>query len=67
MSATMNSVDSLQAKPRVPAQAEWEVNINDASEVRHWMQHWNVTEAELRRAVAEVGTDVADLRIALGK
>jgi len=67
MSANMSSLDSMQAKTMVPVQAEWEVNINDASEVRHWMQHWNVTEAELRRAVAEVGTDVAELRIALGK
>jgi Protein of unknown function (DUF3606) len=49
------------------SQSDWEVNINDASEVRHWMQHWNVTEVELRKAVAEVGTDVTEVRIALGK
>lgn len=44
-----------------------EVNINEASEVRHWTQHWEVTEADLRRAVAEVGTSVDELRVALGK
>jgi hypothetical protein len=48
-------------------QGDWEVNINDPSEIRHWMQHWNVTEVELRKAVAEVGTDVTEVRIALGK
>jgi|GEM_PF-2760031 len=67
MSANLNSLDSVQTNNVGALQAEWEVNINDASEVRHWMQHWNVTETELRRAVAEVGTDVAELRIALGK
>lgn len=45
----------------------FEVNINDASEIRRWMQHWNVTEAELRRTIAEVGTEVDAVRIALGK
>lgn len=45
----------------------FEVNVNDASEVRRWMQHWSVTEAELRMTIAEVGTDVDAVRIALGK
>lgn len=45
----------------------FEVNINDASEIRRWMQHWNITEAELRKTVAEVGTDVDAVRTALGK
>lgn len=45
----------------------FEVNINDASEIRRWMQHWNITEAELRKTVADVGTDVDAVRIALGK
>lgn len=46
---------------------DFEVNINDASEVRRWMQHWNVTEAELRKTIAEVGTEVDAVRIALGR
>jgi hypothetical protein len=45
----------------------FEVNINDPSEVRRWMQHWDVTEAELRKTIAEVGTEVEAVRIALGK
>ena len=45
----------------------FEVNINDASEIRRWTQHWNITEAELRKTVAEVGTEVDAVRIALGK
>lgn len=44
-----------------------EININDASEVRRWTQHWNVSEVELRKVVAEVGAEVSEVRIALGK
>lgn len=58
MSANLNSLDS---------QSDWVVNINDASDIRYWMQHWNVTETELRKAVADVGTDVAEVRTTLGK
>jgi hypothetical protein len=46
---------------------DFEININDPSEVKRWMQHWNVTEAELRKTVADVGTEVEAVRIALGK
>jgi hypothetical protein len=49
------------------AQGLGEININDASEVRRWTQHWNVSEVELRKVVAEVGTEVNDIRTALGK
>jgi hypothetical protein len=48
-------------------QAAMEININDASEVRRWTQHWNVSEVELRMAVADVGTGLDDIRTALGK
>jgi hypothetical protein len=48
-------------------QGDSEVNINDTSEMRHWMQHWNVTEVELRKTVAEVGIEVDAVRVALGK
>jgi hypothetical protein len=44
-----------------------EININDASEVRRWTQHWNISEVELRKVVAEVGTEVNEVRTALGK
>lgn len=46
---------------------DFEVNINDASAIRRWTQHWNVTEAELRKTIAEVGTEIDAVRIALGK
>jgi hypothetical protein len=49
------------------AQGPAEININDASEVRRWTQHWNVSEVELRKVVAEVGTELSEVRIALGK
>jgi hypothetical protein len=49
------------------AQSPLEININDASEVRRWTQHWNVSEVELRKVIAEVGTEVSEVRTALGK
>jgi len=68
MSANQVSVNQVPINLKnFDSQSDWEVNINDTSEVRHWMQHWNVTEVELRKAVAEVGTDVSEVRIALGK
>lgn len=58
----------MSANPKnCSPQANFEVNINDTSEIRHWIQHWNVTEAELRKTVAEVGTEVDAVRVALGK
>lgn len=44
-----------------------EVDINDPSQIRYWTKRWNVGEAELRKAVADVGTEVNEIRIALGK
>lgn len=44
-----------------------QIDINDPSEVRRWTQHWNVSETELRKAVAEVGTDIGEVRSMLGK
>jgi len=44
-----------------------EIDINNAFEVRRWTQHWNVSEEELRKVVAEVGTELSEVRIALGK
>jgi len=58
MPANLNSLDS---------QRDREVNINDASEIRYWMQHWDVSETELRKAVAEVGTEITEVRTMLGK
>lgn len=58
---------SASKADRFPFQSPGELDINDPSEVRRWMQHWNVSEVELRKAVAEVGTDIADVRVMLGK
>lgn len=44
-----------------------EVDINDPDQMQYWMQQWEVSERDLRMAVANVGTEVAELRIALGR
>lgn len=44
-----------------------EININDASQIRYWTQRWDVSEVDLRKAVAEVGTEIDEIRICLGK
>jgi hypothetical protein len=47
--------------------ADKELNINDPSQLHQWMEQWEVSERDLRMAVANVGTQVAELRIALGR
>ena len=47
--------------------ADTEVDINDLSQLQYWMQEWDVSERDLRMAVANVGTEVRELRIALGR
>ena len=32
--------------------------MSKASEIAHWTRQWNVSEEQLRKAVAEVGNDV---------
>lgn len=44
-----------------------EVDINDPDQMQYWMHQWEVSERDLRMAVANVGTEVAELRIALGR
>lgn len=44
-----------------------EINVNDASQIRYWTQRWDVSERDLRKAVADVGAEVSEIRIALGK
>jgi hypothetical protein len=58
----------MSANPKnYRSQFNFEVNINDSAEIQHWIEHWNVSEMELRKTVAEVGTEVDAVRIALGK
>lgn len=44
-----------------------ELNINEPAEIQRWMEHWNVTEVELRKTVADVGIEVDAVRNALGR
>ena len=44
-----------------------EIDINDLQAIEYWTEHWNVSEVELRKAIAEVGTNAVDLSIILGK
>jgi hypothetical protein len=48
-------------------QADQEVDINNPADINYWTGLWEVSEGELRMAVANVGTEVSELRIALGR
>jgi hypothetical protein len=41
------------------------VNVNEDYEARYWAAKWNVTEDELRAAVARVGVMAEDVERAL--
>lgn len=41
------------------------VNVNEDYEVRYWTRKWNVTEQQLRDAVARVGVMARDVEKAL--
>jgi hypothetical protein len=43
------------------------IDVNEAHEVRYWTQTLDVTEAQLRSAVAAAGVEVKDIRTYLGK
>ena len=45
---------------------EASININEEHELQYWMKEFDVTEAELRMAVAAAGTSVAALKDHLG-
>lgn len=49
------------------ADGDEELDINDPSQLNYWMEQWEVSERDLRMAVANVGTEVAELRLALGR
>jgi hypothetical protein len=49
------------------AQDRSRIDINEAHEVRYWIQRFDVTEEALRRAVAEVGVSVDEIAEHLGK
>lgn len=43
------------------------INVNEVHELRYWTTALNVSEAELRAAVAAVGVMAKDVRAHLGK
>ncbi|WP_298157543.1 DUF3606 domain-containing protein [Flavobacterium sp.] len=34
------------------------VDLNNKAEVAHWLEHWSITEAELKEAVANTDTNL---------
>lgn len=51
---------------RGPADA-LRINVNEDHELRYWTKALNVSEAELRAAVADAGVMANDVRAHLGK
>jgi hypothetical protein len=49
------------------AQDRSRIDINEAHEVRYWIQRFDVTEEALRKAVAEVGVSAIEIAEHLGK
>lgn len=49
------------------AQDRSRININEPHEVRYWTQRFDVSEEDLRRAVAQVGVSVEAVAQHLGK
>src|ERR1700712_2781694 len=43
------------------------INVNEPHEIRYWTQRFEVSEADLRKAVAEVGVSVKAVADHLGK
>jgi len=43
------------------------INLEEDYEVRYWMNHLGLTEAQLRSVVRDAGNSVAAVRKALGK
>ena len=46
----------MDNKNKTAPQDASRVNVNETYEVRYWSQRFNVSEEELKKAVAEVGT-----------
>lgn len=44
-----------------------QINVNETHEIRYWTKALGVTEAQLRAAVAEVGTSAQAVRDHFGK
>ena len=72
--------ESLISKPKFPKglrmskefedatlDTDAQLDINNASQLQYWMEQWDVSERDLRMAVANVGTEVAELRVALSR
>ncbi|MEP6720503.1 MAG: DUF3606 domain-containing protein [Variovorax sp.] len=49
------------------AQDRSRIDINEPHEIRYWTQYLDVSEADLRKAVAEVGVSAQTIAEHLGK
>lgn len=49
------------------AQDRSHININEVQEVLYWTERFGVSEADLRRAVADVGVSVDAIALHLGQ
>jgi hypothetical protein len=58
---------SPAAEPPARAPDNKRIDLHDRNEVRHWTQSLGVSEEELKRAVAQVGTSAQKVREHLGK
>jgi len=54
-------------KTKVGGQDRARINVNEDYEIRDWCQSLNVTEQELRKAVADAGDSADKVREHLGK
>ncbi|MDM0073299.1 DUF3606 domain-containing protein [Variovorax sp. J2P1-59] len=54
-------------KTKVGGQDRKRINVSEDYEVQDWSRTFGVSEADLRRAVAEVGDNADDVRDFLGK
>lgn len=43
------------------------IDVGDPQSLAYWSQHWGITSNQLRRAIRQVGTDVAELAAYLGR
>jgi hypothetical protein len=51
----------------VDARERTRIDVTDDWEVRFWCDHWNISPARLKQAIAKVGTSTEDVARELGK
>lgn len=63
----LKEIGMADDKTKVGGEDRTRINVSEDYEVQDWSKSLGVTEDELRRAVAEVGDKVDDVREFLGK